>query len=193
MLIEQKLFGIESHSICAEVIAKHPKSIAGAYEIASSKVLPNVFEQQEHRLHQLLLKHEDIFNSVACTSRGPPVKVYLKADTTPKFASPQDIPFALRDAYTSEIDAKISSGFIERVEYSRLTPSIKVNNIRSAQFSISELDRFDMFIIRQINQLPVTVERIAQETRDPHLGKILMLLEKTANCLLDELHLNTAL
>lgn len=136
MLIEQKLFGIESHSICAEVIAKHPKSIAGAYEIASSKVLPNVFEQQEHRLHQLLLKHEDIFNSVACTSRGPPVKVYLKADTTPKFASPQDIPFALRDAYTSEIDAKISSGFIERVEYSEWASMIHVLTKKNGDISI---------------------------------------------------------
>lgn len=39
MLIEQLIFGMESRSICDEVIAKQPVDFADAYEIASSKEL----------------------------------------------------------------------------------------------------------------------------------------------------------
>lgn len=37
---------------------------------------------------------------------------------TPVFARAREIPYALRDAYAQEIDAKISSGHYERLEYS---------------------------------------------------------------------------
>lgn len=39
MLIEQMLFGLESRSICDDVIAKEPKTFTEAYEIAYSKEL----------------------------------------------------------------------------------------------------------------------------------------------------------
>jgi len=49
---------------------------------------------------------------------GPPVSVHLKLDTTPVFAWAQEIPLALRETYTKEIDSKLASGFYERIEHS---------------------------------------------------------------------------
>lgn len=48
----------------------------------------------------------------------------------------------------------------------------------------TECDEFDCFIIRQINQLPVTAEKIERETRkDIELGKVVQLLETGSSLL----------
>ncbi|KAI8125079.1 hypothetical protein CVS40_4854 [Lucilia cuprina] len=47
----------------------------------------------------------------------PAVKVHLKSGAKPIFARPREIPFALRDAYAKEIDAKISAGFYKKVDF----------------------------------------------------------------------------
>ncbi|XP_073820944.1 uncharacterized protein [Musca autumnalis] len=59
---------------------------------------------------------------------------------------------------------------------------VAVNKL-GLQATAYDFDEFDSVMIRQINQLPVTAQRIAQETRkDPHLGKIVKLLE-SGQCL----------
>ena len=68
---------------------------------------------------------------------------------------------------------------------SRITPHcLQIRQIKSNNFTTSELDEFDTFIVRQIEQLPITADKIEREMRkDVELGKIVQLLEK-GYCLL---------
>ena len=43
---------------------------------------------------------------------------HFKSGATPVFVRAREIPLALREAYAKEIDAKIASGFYEKVEHS---------------------------------------------------------------------------
>ncbi|XP_037827411.1 uncharacterized protein K02A2.6-like [Lucilia sericata] len=62
---------------------------------------------------------------------------------------------------------------------SRIVPDNSVKSQCNENYVITEYDEFDTFIFRQINQLPVTAEKIANETRkDSVLGKIVAILEK---------------
>ncbi|XP_037821331.1 uncharacterized protein K02A2.6-like [Lucilia sericata] len=72
--------------------------------------------------------------------------------------------------------------FLENINadyMSRIVPDNSVKSQCNENYVITEYDEFDTFIFRQINQLPVTAEKIANETRkDSVLGKIVAILEK---------------
>ena len=73
---------------------------------------------QESNLNRLLKKYDDVFSDKAGKLIGPPVKAHFKPNSAPIFAKAREIPFALRDAYSKEIEKKIDSGLYERVDYS---------------------------------------------------------------------------
>lgn len=98
---------------------------------------PTLSSNQQLCLKQLLSKYDDVFGTVAGKFKGPPVKVHLKADAKPIFARPREIPFALRDAYAKEIDAKIAAGFYKRVEYSEWASTTHVVTKKSGAIRIT--------------------------------------------------------
>ncbi|XP_037822594.1 uncharacterized protein K02A2.6-like [Lucilia sericata] len=78
-----------------------------------------------------------------------------------------------------EIIYKPSKENINADYMSRIVPDNSVKSQCNENYVITEYDEFDTFIFRQINQLPVTAEKIANETRkDSVLGKIVAILEK---------------
>jgi len=79
---------------------------------------PGLLKEQKCRLNQFLANYEDLFSSTPGKLRGPPVAVHFKPGTTPVFACAREVPLALRDAYAKAINAKIASGFYEKVEHS---------------------------------------------------------------------------
>ena len=83
-----------------------------------NSITPQLTEEEKNRLRQLLAKYEDIFSATAGKLVGPPVKMHLKNGATPKFARAREIPYALRDSYSKEIEAKLASGHFVRVDHS---------------------------------------------------------------------------
>lgn len=75
-----------------------------------------------------------------------------------------------------------NADYLSRVSLKALDSS-SLGGVDSVVNIVNERDDFDDFIIGQIDQLPITAVRIAQETKkDDHLGKILQLLE-SGKCL----------
>ncbi|XP_024872568.1 uncharacterized protein K02A2.6-like, partial [Temnothorax curvispinosus] len=104
---------------------------------AVSTTPPRLTQEQEKQLEQLLDRYQDVFSDVAGKLVGPPVKLHLKPEATPVFVKAREIPFALRDAYAREIDAKISSGFYKKVEYSEWASTTHVVTKKNGKLRIT--------------------------------------------------------
>lgn len=74
--------------------------------------------EQKKQLDLLLARYQNVFSNTPGKLKGPPATIHLKSGATPVFARAREIPLALREAYAKEIDAKIASGFYEKVEHS---------------------------------------------------------------------------
>jgi len=91
---------------------------------------PELTEEQKSRLETLLKRHDDIFSSTAGKLTGPTVKMHLKPGAAPVFARAREIPYALRDAYSKEIDAlraeikELQRGLAAEVPAATSSPSV---------------------------------------------------------------------
>jgi len=89
------------------------------HTITSTMLFSCLSSEQKKQLDQLLARYEDVFSSTLGKLKGSPATIHFKPGATPVFARVREIPLALREAYTKEIDAKIASGFYEKVEHSK--------------------------------------------------------------------------
>ncbi|XP_018405038.1 PREDICTED: uncharacterized protein K02A2.6-like [Cyphomyrmex costatus] len=80
--------------------------------------VPCLSTKQKEQMDHLLSNYQDVFSDIAGTLKGPPATVHLKPETSPIFVRAREVPLALRDAYAKEIEAKIASGFYEKVQHS---------------------------------------------------------------------------
>ena len=69
-------------------------------------------------LHQLLLKHSEVFQPGLGTFKKFKAHLKLKEGACPRFFRPRSVPFALREAVEKEIERLEKSGSLKRVEYS---------------------------------------------------------------------------
>lgn len=97
----------------------------------------NLSRDQQNRLNQVLRKHENAFGTKAGTLKGPPATLHLKPGTTPVFVKAREVPFALRDIYAKEIDAKLESGLYKRVEYSRWASTTHIVTKKNGKLRIT--------------------------------------------------------
>ncbi|XP_039306772.1 uncharacterized protein K02A2.6-like [Solenopsis invicta] len=104
---------------------------------AVSTVPPCLTAEQKGQLDQLLNRFQDVFDDVAGKLSGPPVKIHLKPEATPVFAKAREIPYALRDAYAREIDAKIKSGLYKKVDYSEWASTTHVVTKKNGKIRIT--------------------------------------------------------
>lgn len=74
--------------------------------------------QPKESLSKLLEKHKTIFEGSQGTVKGVTASLLLKADATPKFCSPRQIPFALKPLVEQEIQRLVDNQSFEKVTYS---------------------------------------------------------------------------
>lgn len=92
---------------------------------------------EQKQLDQLLARYEDVFSNTPGKLKGPPATIHFKSGATPVFARAREIPLALREAYAKEIDAKIASGFYERVEHSEWASTTHVVTKKNGKIRIT--------------------------------------------------------
>jgi len=93
---------------------------------ALATTVPCLTPKQKKQIDQLLSNYKDVFSDVAGTLKGPPAMVHFKPGIAPVFSRAREVPLALRDAYAKEIEAKIASGFYEKVQHSEWVSSTHV-------------------------------------------------------------------
>lgn len=98
---------------------------------------PTLTRNQVSRLETLLIRYDNIFSSIAGKLSGPPIRMHLKPGATPVFARAREIPYALRDAYAKEIDAKIEAGYYVRVEHSEWASTTHVVTRKNGKIRIT--------------------------------------------------------
>ena len=104
---------------------------------AVSATSPHLTRQQQLQIDQLLVKHEEVFSNSAGKLIGPPVKMHLRPGATPVFARARDIPYALRDTYAKEIDAKLASAHYTKVDYSEWASTTHVVTKKNGKIRIT--------------------------------------------------------
>lgn len=78
----------------------------------------NKVEQPQMTLQNVLKQNEEVFKEELGTWRGPPAKIYIKADVAPKFYKPRPVPYAMRKQVETELERLTRQGIIEPVKYS---------------------------------------------------------------------------
>ncbi|XP_037505933.1 uncharacterized protein K02A2.6-like [Rhipicephalus sanguineus] len=66
-------------------------------------------------MEDILAKFSGVFDGELTGHSGPPVRIDLAGDVTPKFLKCRQVPFALRDAVCRELDKLQAQGLIESI------------------------------------------------------------------------------
>ncbi|XP_011701123.1 PREDICTED: uncharacterized protein LOC105457890 [Wasmannia auropunctata] len=106
---------------------------------AVTTLAPELSREQKTRLDQFLMNYKDVFSTSPGKLSGPPVSVHFKPGTSPVFARAREVPLALRDAYAKEIDAKIASGFYERVKHSEWASTTHIVIKKNGKLRITDV------------------------------------------------------
>ncbi|XP_018333760.2 uncharacterized protein K02A2.6-like [Agrilus planipennis] len=105
---------------------------------AVNPVSPRPSLQQQAQLDSILTQFESSFDDKPGKLIGPPVKLHFKPGYKPVFSRARDVPYALRDAYAREIDAKLNSDVYKRVEYSEWASMTHVVAKKNRKLRITE-------------------------------------------------------
>ncbi|XP_018406088.1 PREDICTED: uncharacterized protein K02A2.6-like, partial [Cyphomyrmex costatus] len=98
---------------------------------------PSLSTEQNKQLEHLLARYENIFSNTPGKLTGSPVSVHFKPGATPIFSRAREVPLALRDEYAKEIEAKLASGFYERVEFSEWASTTHIVTKKNGKIRIT--------------------------------------------------------
>lgn len=114
------------------------KLFSSSHQVHTFKMdTPHLSAKESQELQALLCRFDDIFNNSAGKLNIPPIKLHLKEDAQPVFARAREIPFALREAYATEIDKKIASGFYRKVDFSEWASTTHVVSKKDGRIRIT--------------------------------------------------------
>ncbi|XP_043944941.1 uncharacterized protein K02A2.6-like [Protopterus annectens] len=89
-------------------------------------------EQQGLALQDVLENNEEVFKEELGTWRGPPAKIHVKENATPRFYKPRPVPYAMKKKVEIELERLTKQGIIEPVKFSEwaapIVPVLKPDN-----------------------------------------------------------------
>ncbi|XP_043917844.1 uncharacterized protein K02A2.6-like [Protopterus annectens] len=75
-------------------------------------------EQHEWTLQEVLENNEEVFKEELGTWRGPPAKIHVQENATPRFYKPRPVPYAMKKKVETELERLTKQGIIEPVKFS---------------------------------------------------------------------------
>ncbi|XP_043935248.1 uncharacterized protein K02A2.6-like [Protopterus annectens] len=75
-------------------------------------------EQHVWTLQDVLESNEEVFKEELGTWKGPPAKIYVKENATPRFYKSRPVPYAMKKKVETELERLTKQGIIEPVKFS---------------------------------------------------------------------------
>ncbi len=78
---------------------------------------PQIHHVREETLEEVLREYEEVFKEELGRFKGPPAKIYVDKEATPRFFKARPVPYAMRGRAEAELDRFLAQEIIEPVKY----------------------------------------------------------------------------
>ncbi|XP_055017905.1 LOW QUALITY PROTEIN: uncharacterized protein K02A2.6-like [Boleophthalmus pectinirostris] len=119
------------------------------------------WKQPQLTLQNVLKQNEEVFKEELGTWRGPPAKIYVKADVAPKFYKPRPVAFAMRKKVELELERLTKEGIIEPVRFSEwaapIVPVLKTDSsvhvCGDYKLTVNQVSKLEQYPIPKLEDL----------------------------------------
>lgn len=118
-------------------------------------------DEKGKMLQEVLARNAEVFKEELGKLKGPPAKIYVDKETTPRFFKPRPVPYAMRAKVEAELDRLLKDEVIEPVKYSEwaapIVPVLKPDNsVRLCgdyKLTVNRVSKIEQYPIPRIEDL----------------------------------------
>lgn len=118
-------------------------------------------EHSQLTLLNVLKLNGEVFKEELGTWRGPPAKIFIKENVTPKFYKPRPVPYAMRKKVETELERLTKQGIIEPVKFSEwaapIVPVLKPDSTARIcgdyKLTVNQVSKLEQYPIPKLEDL----------------------------------------
>ncbi|XP_043916150.1 LOW QUALITY PROTEIN: uncharacterized protein K02A2.6-like [Protopterus annectens] len=118
-------------------------------------------EQHLLTLQDVLENNEEVFKEELGTWRGPPAKIHVKENATPRFYKSRPVPYAMKKKVETELERLTKQGIIEPVKFSEwaapivpvLKPDDTVRICGDYKLTVNQVSKLEQYPIPKLEDL----------------------------------------
>lgn len=122
---------------------------------------PRINHIREETLEDVLGKYEEVFKEELGRFKGPPAKIYVDREATPKFFKARPVPYAMRGRVEAELDRLLAQDIIEPVKYAEwaapvvpvLKPDDSARLCGDYKLTVNQVSKLEQYPIPKIEDL----------------------------------------
>ena len=116
---------------------------------------------REETLEEVLGEYEEVFKEELGKCKGPPAKLYVDKEATPRFFKARPVPYAMRGRVEAELDRLLAQEIIEPVKYAEwaapvvpvLKPDDSVRLCGDYKLTVNRVSKLEQYPIPRIEDL----------------------------------------